>query len=74
MTTIKCYGCACGEEFYVNDEVCINCGTSVDKSKFIDEPLTQIISQGEVEIEEIPLITDEQRDRPAKALKNGRRL
>ena len=49
MYKIKCYGCECGEEIYEDDMECVNCGKPVDPSKFKEEPLIQIISQGEVE-------------------------
>ena len=58
MKTIKCYACKCGEEFYEDDTECQGCGTPVDQSKFVDEPLGKIISQGPIEIVEIPLIKE----------------
>lgn len=56
MTTVKCYDCICGEEIYEDDDACVNCGNIVDQSKFIEEPLYEIVSQGKINIIEIPLI------------------
>ncbi len=45
MKSIKTYVCQCGEDFYEDDEVCVNCGTPIEKAKLIDEPLVQIVSE-----------------------------
>lgn len=44
MKTILTYKCECKEEFYEDDEVCVNCGKSIDKNKL-----------KEVEVEETTL-------------------
>jgi hypothetical protein len=40
--TIKCYDCECGEEFYEDDVTCINCGTPVDPSRFVEREVAEI--------------------------------
>lgn len=55
MESIKTYVCQCGEDFYEDDLVCVNCGTQIDKSQLIDEPLVQIVSQGPIEEVTLPL-------------------
>ena len=56
MKTIKFYECKCGEDFYEDDEVCINCGVEVDESKFVVQKLHTITQIGPVEKVEMPLI------------------
>ena len=58
MDTIGCYDCFCGEEIYEDDEACVNCGNIADPSKFNQVPTIKIISQGEIEVEEISLIKE----------------
>ena len=55
MNTIKCYTCECGEDFYEDDDECVNCGALVDQSKFAEEELIKIVSQGVIVEEWIPL-------------------
>ena len=62
MKTIKCYTCECGEDFYEDDEECCNCGRPVNQSKFVEEPLMEVISEGLVDIADMPL-------RPSDAIK-----
>ena len=56
MKTIKCYVCECGEDFYEDDTECCNCGTLVDQSKFVNEPLIEITHQGECVVTEDELV------------------
>ena len=56
MKTIKCYSCECGEDFYEDDTECCNCGAPVVQSKFKNEPLYEIKSQGSIEIVGIPFL------------------
>ena len=42
MRTIKTYACKCGEDFYEDDECCINCGEPIDKSKLVEQELMEI--------------------------------
>jgi len=42
MKTIKTYVCSCGEDFFEDDEVCINCGIEIDESKLVDEEYPEI--------------------------------
>jgi len=42
MKTLKTYECHCGEDFYEDDTVCINCGETIDKTKLVDEVVPNI--------------------------------
>lgn len=54
--TIKCYVCKCGEDLYEDDMECINCYAPVDPTMFKDEPLMEVISQGEIMVVNLPFI------------------
>ena len=45
MRTILTYPCPCGEDFYEDDEVCVNCGAAIDRTKLKAEPVSEIISE-----------------------------
>ena len=42
MRTIKTYTCKCGEDFYEDDECCVNCGDPIDRSKLVEQKLMEI--------------------------------
>ena len=62
MDKIKCYECKCGEDFYEDDTECCNCGAPVDQSKFKDEPLMKVISQGEITEVKLPFLKENKAD------------
>lgn len=42
---ILTYSCDCGEDFYEDDDTCLNCGQSIDKSKLKKEEVANIINE-----------------------------
>ncbi len=45
MKNIKTYKCECGEDFYEDDNTCINCGRFIDKRKLKKQEIAEITKE-----------------------------
>ena len=43
--TVRVYRCECGEDVYVDDDRCINCGKPTDNSLLRDEEIADIVRE-----------------------------
>ncbi len=45
MKTIKTYECECGEDFYEDDTVCLNCQRLIEKGKLKEVRVVEVVNE-----------------------------